>query len=148
MMNLTARDRALELIKHFEGFESRAYVCPGGKLTIGYGHTKTVKDNDEITEEQAERLLRYDLKDAENAINALVEVPLAQNQFDALVSFIYNIGAERFRKSTMLRYINRGDFKRAAKEFSRWKYAGGIIRRGLVRRRAAERALFEGTRSQ
>jgi len=130
------------VIRRFEGFESNAYLCPAGVLTIGYGHTKTVTKGMVITKERGEELLRQDLDWCERAINANVTVPLTQNQYDALTSFIYNVGAGAFKKSTLLRKINAKDYKGAADEFPRWNKAGGKVIKGLVRRRAAERKMF------
>lgn len=139
-------NEGIELIKHFEGFVSKPYYCSGNVLTIGYGHTKTAKhyrdNNLTIKEEEAVELLKNDLKEAEEAVERLVQVPLIQNEFDALVSFVFNLGQGAFEKSTLLRHINNKDFSRAAKEFDRWVFAGGFKMNGLVRRRKAEKDLF------
>jgi lysozyme len=137
--------QGLELIKRFEGFSARPYLCPAGKLTIGYGHVirpaEKFSDNG-ITEEAATALLVRDISLWEETINRLVTVTINQNQFDALVSFIHNIGARAFEKSTLLRRLNQGAMQRAAAEFSRWTYSNGCKLEGLVRRRAAESTLF------
>jgi lysozyme len=143
-------EQGLELIKQFEGFSAEPYYCPGGKLTIGYGHVMTDGESsfiEKITKEHAEELLRLDTQYAENAICNLVTQPLSQNQFDALVSFIYNIGSAAFEKSTLLRLLNAGDMNGAAKQFGRWIYAAGHKLEGLVRRRVAEAEFFLSTRS-
>lgn len=133
-----------EIIKEFEGLELKAYKCPAGVWTIGYGHTKKVSAGDVITEGEADILLALDVQDAESAVNAYVDVDINQNQFDALVSFVYNLGAGNFKSSTLLRKLNQGDYLGAANEFQRWNKAGGKVLRGLVRRRKAEANLFIG----
>lgn len=134
--------RDVSLIKEFEGLYLEAYLCPAKKWTIGYGHTKTVKPGMKITEAGADALLRHDLAWCEDAVNDNVKVPLTQNQYDALVSFIFNVGAGAFKRSTLLRKLNAGDYAGAANEFPRWNKGGGRVLRGLVRRREAERKLF------
>ncbi|MDB9983435.1 lysozyme [Candidatus Pelagibacter sp.] len=134
--------RGLELIKEFEGLELEAYLCPAKVWTIGYGHTKTVRKGMKVTEKQAEALLKKDLERVEKAIETNVKVPLTQNQYDALCSFIYNVGGGAFQKSTLLRLLNAGDYEGAQAQFQRWNKASGVVLKGLVRRRAAERALF------
>lgn len=135
-------DKGSQLIKMFEGLKLNAYRCPAGVLTIGYGHTKGVKEGDSISLEEAERLFRKDIEIYEDAVVNAVIVPLNQNQFDALVSFTYNLGAGNLRSSTLLKKLNEGDYLAAADQFSRWNRAGGQVLAGLVRRRAAERDLF------
>ena len=135
------------LIKRFEGLELEAYQDIAGIWTIGYGHTgPDVKPGMKITEAEAEALLKRDLKPREEAVARLVNVPLNQNEFDALVSFVYNVGAEAFRKSTALKRLNKNDRIGAAEALTWWNKAtvGGVLREvaGLTRRRAAERALF------
>lgn len=132
-----------ELIRAFEGLELKAYKCPAGVLTIGYGHTKTVTAGMVITEEEAEALLREDLLWVEETINNKVTVPLTQSQYDALASFIYNVGSGAFTKSTLLRKLNTGDYVGASAEFKRWNKADGRVLKGLVRRRKAEQELFD-----
>jgi len=137
----------IDLIKRFEGFASEPYYCPGGKLTVGYGHVMTDEEAatvERITKEHAEILLRQDAKIAEEAINKLVSVAIKQNQFDALVSFVFNVGGHAFEKSTMLKLLNNNDIGAAARQFDRWVYAAGKKLEGLARRRAAEKALFLG----
>jgi len=99
---------------------------------------------DTITKERAEELLREDVKRFEGYVDRLVKVPLTQGQYDALVSFVYNLGPGALERSTLLDQLNRGDYDSAAEQFGRWVFAGGKTLAGLVRRRAAERALFEG----
>jgi lysozyme len=136
----------LSLIKEFEGLRLEAYLCPAKVWTIGYGHTKTAKPGMKITEGGAEALLRHDLEWVESTINKHVKVPLTQNQYDALASFIYNVGAGAFRKSTLLRLLNQGDYDGAAGQFQRWNKAGGKVLKGLTRRRKAEAEKFRDGR--
>lgn len=140
-------ESGIALLKRFEGLELEAYQDIAGVWTIGYGHTgPDVQPGMRITEREAEALLRRDLKSRENAVDRLVNVPLNQNEFDALVSFVYNVGAEAFRRSTALRRLNRGARLAAADALTWWNKAtvNGVLREvlGLTRRRAAEKALF------
>ena len=136
-----------EIIKEFEGLRLEAYKCPADVWTIGYGHTNKVKQGDAITTGEAEVLLALDVQEAERAVNAYVDVDINQNQFDALVSFVYNLGAGNFKSSTLLRKLNQGDYLGAANEFERWNKAGGKVLNGLVRRRKAESNLFIGVKA-
>lgn len=136
--------RGIDLIKRFEGLRLSAYKCPAGVWTIGYGTTAGVKEGQVITKERADELLRDDVKRFEDQVLRLVKVPLTQGQLDALVSFTYNLGAANLGNSTLLRLLNAGDYKGAAAQFDRWNKAGGKVLKGLVTRRAAERAMFEG----
>lgn len=116
---------------------------PQGYPTIGYGHKLgTFEDLWVIAEVEATRLLVSDLVDAESAVNRLVKVPLKQNQYDALVSFVFNVGAGSFSRSTMLKLLNERDYQGAANQFPAWRMSGGVVMAGLVKRRANERALF------
>ncbi|MFV3388433.1 lysozyme [Pseudomonas sp. NY15364] len=135
--------KGLDLIKSFEGLRLSAYKCPADVWTIGYGTTAGVKEGQIITKERAEELLRDDAKRFEDQVLRLVKVPLTQGQLDALVSFTYNLGAANLGNSTLLRLLNAGDYKGAAAQFGRWTKAGGKELPGLVKRRAAERAMFE-----
>lgn len=135
-------ENGLRLLKEFEGLRLEAYRCPAGVLTIGYGHTKGVYEDMTINQDEADSLLREDLDIFEDAVADLVNVPLNQNQFDALVSFTYNLGQGALRKSTLLRILNEGDYEGAAEQLLRWNKAGGVVLKGLVRRREAERKLF------
>ncbi|KNC16744.1 lysozyme [Pseudomonas sp. RIT-PI-a] len=139
--------KGIALIKSAEGLRLKAYPDPGtGGLpwTIGYGSTSGVTRNMVITEAQAEQMLAADLVRFERIVERLVRVPLNQGQFDALVSFTYNVGEGNFTKSTLLRKLNAGDTPGGAEQFSRWVNAGGKVLPGLVNRRAAERGLFLG----
>lgn len=140
-------ENGIELIKRFEGLELEAYQDIAGIWTIGYGHTgEDVQPGMKISERDAEALLRSDLKSREQAVASAVKKSLNQNEFDALVSFVYNVGAAAFRGSTALKRLNRGDRVGAADALTWWNKAtvGGVLREvlGLTRRRAAERALF------
>jgi len=135
-------NNGMNLIKAFEGLRLAAYQDSVGIWTDGYGHTHNVKKGDMITQEQADRFLKEDLAVAELSIVTNVKVPLSQNQFDALASFIFNLGSGNFTQSTLLKKLNAGDYAGAANEFGRWVQAGGKTLPGLVKRRAAERELF------
>lgn len=134
----------VHLIKTFEGLRLKAYQDAVGVWTIGYGTTRGVRPGQEISEAQAEALLKTDLNRFENAVNQAVRVSINDNQFAALVSFAYNVGSGALRSSTLLRKLNRRDIYGAANEFPRWNRAGGRVLAGLTRRRKAERALFLG----
>jgi lysozyme len=135
-------DRGLDLLKQFEGVRLKAYRDPVGVWTIGYGHTITAEPGMRITREEAERLLRQDLERFEKAVRDRVMVPINQDQFDALVSFAFNVGVGAFRKSTLLRLLNQGNYEGAKDEFKRWVYGGGRRLAGLVKRRNHEAELF------
>lgn len=135
-------DAGLNLIKQFEGLRLKAYDDGVGVWTIGYGHTLGVKKGDTITEAEATELLKLDVHNSEYAVSKYCRVPLTENEFSALVSFVFNVGATAFKNSTMLRLINQGNKTKAAKQFVRWVYAKGKYLEGLKRRREAERALF------
>lgn len=126
-----------------EGMRKVAYVDPVGIVTVCAGHTQTAKLGQVKTEAECAALLKQDVKHAEQAIRRLVTVPVTQTQFDALTSFVFNVGETAFAKSTMLRKINAGDCWGAGQEFSRWVKADGQTLPGLVKRRADERALWE-----
>lgn len=137
---------AVELIKAFEGFRSRAAQLDDGRWTIGYGHTLTARAGAEITERDAEALLLYDLIQAAHTVNEHVYAPLNQNEFDALVSLVFNIGPRAFRGSPTLRRLNEGRPLEAAMAMEMWRKSDlegeRIVIDALVRRRAAEKALF------
>lgn len=135
----------IDLIKKFEGLRLTAYTCPAGILTIGYGHTGAdVKSGMRISEEEAERLLWKDTESAQQTVSSFVNVKLSQNEYDALVSFTFNVGPTAFVNSTLLRLLNHGaDRKVVAGEFGRWVKAGNDQPvPGLVRRREQEKKLF------
>lgn len=140
-------DKGIALIKQFEGCKLTAYQDSVGLWTIGYGWTqpvdgKPIRAGMTIKQETAERLLKTGLVSYESDVSRLVKVGLTQWQFDALVSFTYNLGARSLSTSTLLRKLNAEDYAGAADEFLRWNKAGGKVLNGLTRRREAERALF------
>lgn len=140
-------DKGITLIKQFEGCKLTAYQDSVGVWTIGYGWTqpvdgKPIRAGMTIKQETAERLLKTGLVSYESDVSRLVKVGLTQGQFDALVSFTYNLGARSLSTSTLLRKLNAGDYAGAADDFLRWNKAGGKVLNGLTRRREAERALF------
>ena len=134
----------IDLIKRFEGFSSTVYICPAGYPTIGYGHL--VRDNEtfeEISQEEAEALLRIDVESAERAVLRLIKVPLTDGQFDALVSFTYNLGSGALQCSTLRRKVNRQAHSEVPTQLVRWVWAGGRKLNGLIRRRAVEAKLYQ-----
>ena len=137
----------LDIIKISEGLELTAYLCPNDIPTIGWGHTSTVTKEDvgvkTITEEEAEELLRGDLKWAEEAVFKNIKVPTTDNQFSALVSWTFNLGETNLRQSTMLKRINENALEVVPFELRRWNKSGGKVLAGLRKRRKAESDLFE-----
>lgn len=137
----------INLISSFEDTRLKAYDDGVGVWTIGIGtivypNGNKVKQGDTCTLDQAKAYFKHDLAKFEKAVNDSVKVPLTQNQFDALVSLTYNIGSGAFKSSTLLKKLNKSDYQGAADQFPAWKKARGKVLNGLVRRRAAERALF------
>ena len=139
-------DTGLNLIKGYEGLRMSAHYAPSEQWTVGYGHTSTARHGMSVTETEAERLLREDVAPIEALLADTVRAPLNQNEHDALVSLIFNIGEENWRRSTVLRKLNEGDKLAAAHGFELWTKArvnGEVVSLdGLVRRRAAEKSLF------
>lgn len=140
-------DEGLALIKRFEGFRPRAYRCPAGVWTIGYGHTTSagppaVSAGMAIDEAMAETILRRDVEQFADAVRRSLTRRLDERQFSALVSFAYNVGIGNFRSSSVLRAVNAGDFDAVPRRLQLWNKAGGTVLAGLVRRRAAEAELF------
>jgi lysozyme len=137
---------ALELIKRFEGCRQTAAQLPDGRWTIGHGHTLTARQGAEVSSDDAEALLLYDLIAVAHALNEAVFSPLTQNQFDALASFVFNLGLDSFHQSSVLKRLNEGALIQAACEMELWRKAnvGGerIVIDALVRRRSAEKTLF------
>ena len=142
------------LIKHYEGCpkdqngNAVSYRCPANKLTIGYGSLKLidgspVKDDMSITMQEAEDLLAHELKEYEAYINDMVEVPLKQNEFDALVSWVFNLGPTNLKSSTLLKVLNAGDYENVPEQIKRWNKVNGVVNEGLVKRRKSESLLFE-----
>lgn len=138
-------EEGLALIKQFEGFSSVVYRCPAGIPTIGYGHVvyRPEQFSAGITQAQAEQWLRQDVQLAQQAVARLIAVPLMQGQWDALVSFVFNLGAGRLQASTLRRVVNRGEHAQVPAQLRRWVYAGGRVLPGLVRRREAEVRLYQ-----
>ena len=136
-------DNGFALSKSFEGLRLTAYQDVGGVWTIGYGHTgPNVRAGLTITQAEADALLRSDVEDAVTCVNRAVNVPITQNQFDALVDFCFNCGRGSLLQYTLLRKVNIGDFAGAAAQFALWDHAGGEVVEGLVKRRTAEAELF------
>ena len=138
-------EEGLSLIKSFEGLRLKAYKCPSGVWTLGYGHTEGVKPGMIITEEQAEKYLCQDLERFEKGVEDLVVVDINENQYSALVSLAFNIGLSNFKKSTLLKLINKGnqnELEAVHSQFKRWVWAGSQILPGLQRRREAEFKLY------
>ena len=133
---------AVNLIAKWEGFEPEAYRDVVGVWTIGFGHTKDVKEGDKISYFDAVSLLRKEVSYFARGVALNVTVPLTQNMFDALTSFAYNLGLGNLKRSTLLRKLNREDYEGAAREFKRWNKAGGKVYRGLTSRRLEEEELF------
>lgn len=143
MSDFSYSDTGLTLTKNFEGCELSAYADQAGVWTIGYGHTGSgVYAGLTITQEQAEAFLRSDLAAAVSCVNSLVTSEIVQCQFDALVDFTFNLGCASLANSTLLRYVNGGDFADAANQFLRWDHVRGVVVPGLLLRRQAEVRLF------
>jgi lysozyme len=140
---MDALDYALPLIKKWEGLRLKAYKCPAGVWTVGYGTTgPEVTRGVEWTHAQCEAALQSDCRELLRGVKACVKVPVSPQQVGALVSFAYNLGIGALRKSTLLRKLNQGDYDGAERQFGRWVVAGGRVLPGLIKRRAEERALF------
>jgi len=141
-------ETGLDLLKQWEGVETEKYKDAGGKWTIGVGHLLTREEimggkyDDGITEAEALELLAADVGPAEDAVNRYVAVPLNQNQFDALCSMVFNIGASAFQKSTLLKVLNDGDYDGVPEQMLKWVRAGRKILYGLVNRRNNEIKLW------
>jgi len=136
-------DTVISRVKYWEGLYLRAYMCPGGVWTIGYGHTRGVRSGMVCTEQQADLWLREDLGDAAGYVDKYVTVPLTVNQRGALASFVFNIGVGSFRQSSLLTELNRGNYAVASEKFGLYVKSGGVVLPGLVKRRAGEREIFD-----
>ena len=139
---MNTSEEGIALIKKFEGCELTAYQCSANVWTLGYGHTKGVREGDECDVERAEDMLINDLQEFERWVNELVKVELSQHQFDALVAWTFNLGPTNLAESTMLKRLNVKDYEIVPTEMRRWNRAGGQVVDGLVRRREAEALLF------
>lgn len=139
--------QGLDLICRFEGFSPVIYICPAGYPTIGYGHLITEANKEQfldgVDEDEALELLRKDVAVAERAVLRLISVPLTQGQFDALVSFTFNLGSGALQRSTLRRKINREEHDDVAAELMKWVWAGGRKLKGLVKRRKAEALIYQ-----
>lgn len=135
---------SVKALKRLEGLRLETYTDSVGINTIGYGHTssKHAFAGNKITKAKAEELLEEDIKEAARAVDSYVTVPLSQDQRSALIMLTFNIGVPNFRKSTLLKLLNKGDYNGAADQFLVWRKAGGRVLQGLVNRRAEERAMF------
>lgn len=132
----------VDLLTSFEGCRLTAYQCPRGIWTIGYGHTEGVHEGMVVTQDEAEAMLLGDLDTAESAITERVRVDLTDNQFAALCSFVFNIGAGNFQGSSLLAHLNRGEYLVVPSALKRWNHVNGEVSEGLTRRREAEAALW------
>ena len=141
-MNIS--QEGLSLIKKFEGCELEAYKCAAGVWTIGYGSTKGVKEGGTVSQEEADKLLLHEMEEYEGYINDMVNVDLEQNQFDAMVSWAFNLGPANLKASTLLKVLNAKDYEGVPAQIKRWNKAGGKVLQGLIRRREAESLLFAG----
>jgi len=141
-MTMKIGKKGLDVIKHFEGFRTQAYLCPAGVWTIGYGTTTNVKKGQTITQAKADEFLMRDVAKFEKCINNLVKVPLTQEQFDALVAFVYNIGPGNFTSSTLLSLLNQGQYHAVPAQMLRWNRGDGRVLAGLTARRTSEGVLF------
>lgn len=139
---MTHSQKAVDLVREFEGCRLTSYQDGGGVWTIAYGHTAGVGPNQTCTEEQADAWLDCDLRAADKAVTNHLAVKVTQNQFDALVSFTFNVGAENFEKSILLRLLNLGQSLGAANDFLQWDHIKGKVSGGLLNRRRAEKDLF------
>jgi len=137
-------DRGIDAIKSFEGLKTEAYQCSAGVWTIGYGHTKNVKCRDKVSVKDARALLNEDIGECERSVRNRVNVELTQGMFDALCSFVFNFGDKKFSESTLLKYLNEGEYEAAVMEFDRWVFSKGVREAGLVRRRECEKKMFLG----
>ena len=150
-VGMRASPACLKLICDCEGLSYTPYLCPAGKATIGYGSTvypdgsAVTMDDAPITTDQAISMLEQTLTGYEDAVNKLVHPAVTQGQFDALVDFAYNCGIGNLASSTLLKLVNQENFEHAAQEFGKWVHGGGRVLPGLVKRRALEQAMFEGT---
>lgn len=134
----------IDLIKEFEGVRLVAYQDQGGVWTIGYGHAQgDVKPGETILKEQAAAMLVNDIAEFERQVTKLLTIKVSDNQFSALISFAFNLGAGTLRRSSLLRHVNQGYFEMAADDFLNWNKVHGVVVEGLTRRRIAEKALFE-----
>lgn len=136
--------KGIDLIKSFEGLRLNSYQDSVNVWTIGFGTTRGIGPGMTITNDQAEQMLMKDIARFEPEVERLVKVPLNQHQWDALLSFVYNVGSMNLGTSTLLKLLNARDYAGAAEQLPRWNKAGGKVLNGLIKRRAAERRMFAG----
>ena len=141
--NLKTGDKAIQVIQHYEGKFNNAYFDQVGVATIGFGHTKDVYIGQIATDDQILQFLKEDLEDTEHWVNLYVTVPLNQDQFDALISFTFNLGSGNLHSSTLLKLLNQGHYDEVHKQMLRWNLAGGEPAKGLTYRRLTEAELFD-----
>lgn len=134
--------KCIDLVKYFEGFEDKAYLCPANVWTIGYGRTRNVKEGDIVSEPQAERDLQEELIEFGEQVHRVVDSELTQQEFDALTSWTYNLGVGNLQSSTLLKKLNAGDKDSVPSEMLRWNKAAGKVLAGLTKRRQAEADLW------
>jgi len=139
---MRCNSQGFAIIKKFEGLKLQPYLCPAGILTVGYGSTKAGKLGRAITSEEAEKFLTDDIETIEKQMTPLIRVEVTDNEWSALVSLVFNIGAGNFKISTLLRLLNSKEKKETAEQFSRWVFCQGKILKGLQDRRQAEKELF------
>lgn len=143
-MDMTFTDAALAVIRRYEGLRLTSYRCPAGKWTVGYGHTQDVRPGMTISPSEAEALLHEDAEVAADSVRRIVKVPLKQHEFDALVSFLFNIGEGRLTDTNTLRLLNEGRREAFLNMHGRWVRSNGKVLPGLISRREAEAKLFRG----
>lgn len=143
MQNMEISQEGLSLIKKFEGCKLKSYQCAAGVWTIGYGSTSGISEGMEISQQRAEALLLEDVAVFEEAVNKAVKVPLEQYEFDALVSWTFNLGPSNLNSSTMLKVLNENKKNEVPAQMRRWNKANGETLQGLIRRREAESLLFQ-----
>ena len=134
----------ISLIKKFEGCELESYKCAAGVWTIGFGSTHNIEEGMNISKDRAEELLLEDIAEFEESVLESVDMPMSQHQFDALVSWTFNLGPSNLKASTMLKVLNNGNYEDVPEQIKRWNKAGGKVLDGLIRRREAEALLFSG----
>lgn len=139
---MKASHLARYLLIALEGFRSKAYKCSANTWTVGFGTTRGVRPNTVITFKKALEEMEEDIQRIEGELKHSLLIPISQNQYDALVSFIYNIGIGAWRKSTLLKLINEAKLKEAANEFDRWSFVRKIMNKGLLERRRIEKEVF------
>ena len=144
IIKMQTSEEGKSLIKKFEGCKLDAYLCSANVWTCGWGATRGVKEGDSWSQSYADERFDGDIVEFEDYVKSYVEVPLEQYQFDALVAWVYNLGPNNLKESTMLKVLNEGKYELVPSEMKRWNKAGGEVLEGLERRRLAESMLFQG----